>query len=84
MNLRPLGYEPSDPKVVLHVASFPWTGSPGSWLTDLAQAAEEIGVSGLSLMDHLIQIPQVGRPFDPIPDPFVACQRPAGPARRRS
>ncbi len=63
---------PSGPKVVLHVASFPWSDAPGSWLTDLAQAAEEIGLSGLSLMDHLIQIPQVGRPFDPIPDPFVA------------
>ena len=63
--------EPGGPKVVLHVASFPWSGAPGSWLTDLAQAAEEIGLSGLSLMDHLVQIPQVGRPFDPIPDPFV-------------
>ena len=63
---------PGGPKAVLHVASFPWSGTPGSWLTDLAQAAEEIGLSGLSLMDHLIQIPQVGRPFDPIPDPFVA------------
>jgi alkanesulfonate monooxygenase SsuD/methylene tetrahydromethanopterin reductase-like flavin-dependent oxidoreductase (luciferase family)/predicted kinase len=63
--------ERNGPKLVLHVASFPWSGTPGSWLTDLAQAAEEIGLDGLSLMDHLIQIPQVGRPFDPIPDPFV-------------
>ena len=29
------------------------------------------GFVGLALMDHLIQIPQVGRAWDPIPEPWV-------------
>src|SRR4029453_182827 len=37
----------------------------------MAIAAQEAGFEGLSLMDHLIQIPQVGRAWDPIPEPWV-------------
>ena len=57
--------------VVLQVSAFPWGSDPIGWLTSVATAAEEVGFSGLALMDHLIQIPQVGRAWDPIPEPLV-------------
>jgi alkanesulfonate monooxygenase SsuD/methylene tetrahydromethanopterin reductase-like flavin-dependent oxidoreductase (luciferase family) len=44
----------------------------------MAAAAAESGFEGLSLMDHLIQIPQVGRPWDPIPEPWVTLGMLAG------
>jgi alkanesulfonate monooxygenase SsuD/methylene tetrahydromethanopterin reductase-like flavin-dependent oxidoreductase (luciferase family) len=34
-------------------------------------AADEAGFAGLALMDHLIQIPQVDRAWEPIPEPFT-------------
>jgi alkanesulfonate monooxygenase SsuD/methylene tetrahydromethanopterin reductase-like flavin-dependent oxidoreductase (luciferase family)/predicted kinase len=57
--------------VFLHVSAFPWGQDPSGWLRDVAVRADEIGFTGLSLMDHLIQIPQVGRAWDPIPEPWV-------------
>ena len=35
--------------------------------------------SGIALMDHLIQIPQVGRDWEPIPEPWVTLGLLAGP-----
>ncbi|MET1005096.1 MAG: LLM class flavin-dependent oxidoreductase [Propionibacteriaceae bacterium] len=58
-------------RVVLQVSTFPWGAQPGRWLGDLAVAADQTGFDGLALMDHLIQIPQVGRAWDPIPEPWV-------------
>lgn len=63
------------PKVVLQVSRFPWgdgVGDPSRWLTDLARAADAIGLDGIALMDHLVQIPQVDRAWEPIPEPYVA------------
>ena len=57
--------------VVLQVSRFPAEGDLLGWLRDLARTAEESGFAGLALMDHLIQIPQVGRAWDPIPEPWV-------------
>jgi alkanesulfonate monooxygenase SsuD/methylene tetrahydromethanopterin reductase-like flavin-dependent oxidoreductase (luciferase family)/predicted kinase len=57
--------------VFLHVSAFPWGEDPSGWLRDVALRAAEVGFAGLSLMDHLIQIPQVGRAWDPIPEPWV-------------
>jgi alkanesulfonate monooxygenase SsuD/methylene tetrahydromethanopterin reductase-like flavin-dependent oxidoreductase (luciferase family) len=58
-------------RFVLQVSRFPWDPDPARWLTDLALAAAAAGFSGLALMDHLIQIPQVGRAWEPIPEPWV-------------
>ena len=58
-------------EVVLQVSRFPWGEDPLAWLRDIALAADEAGFAGLALMDHLIQIPQVGRAWDPIPEPWV-------------
>lgn len=57
--------------VILQVSRFPWAEHPGPWLREIATAAAEVGFSGIALMDHLIQIPQVGRAWDPIPEPWV-------------
>jgi alkanesulfonate monooxygenase SsuD/methylene tetrahydromethanopterin reductase-like flavin-dependent oxidoreductase (luciferase family)/predicted kinase len=58
-------------EVVLQVSRFPWGEDPAGWLTDVALAADEAGFAGIALMDHLIQIPQVGRAWEPLPEPFV-------------
>jgi alkanesulfonate monooxygenase SsuD/methylene tetrahydromethanopterin reductase-like flavin-dependent oxidoreductase (luciferase family)/predicted kinase len=58
-------------EVVLQVSRFPWGEDPAGWLTDVALEADRLGFAGLALMDHLVQIPQVGRAWEPIPEPYV-------------
>jgi alkanesulfonate monooxygenase SsuD/methylene tetrahydromethanopterin reductase-like flavin-dependent oxidoreductase (luciferase family)/predicted kinase len=65
-------------RVVLQVSRFPWGEDPLAWLTGIAQAADEAGLTGLSLMDHLIQIPQVDRAWTPILEPWVTLGAIAG------
>ena len=60
------------PQVVLQISRFPWGDEdPSSWLRDLALTADGIGFDGVALMDHLIQIPQVDRAWEPIPEPWL-------------
>jgi alkanesulfonate monooxygenase SsuD/methylene tetrahydromethanopterin reductase-like flavin-dependent oxidoreductase (luciferase family)/predicted kinase len=65
-NLRParLGF-------VLQISRFGWQDDPPGWLAAVAGAAKDAGLDGIALMDHLIQIPQVGRAWEPIPEPWV-------------
>jgi alkanesulfonate monooxygenase SsuD/methylene tetrahydromethanopterin reductase-like flavin-dependent oxidoreductase (luciferase family)/predicted kinase len=59
---------------VLQLSRFGWDGYPGGpsgWLAEVARNAAGAGLQGIALMDHLIQIPQVGRAWEPIPEPFV-------------
>jgi alkanesulfonate monooxygenase SsuD/methylene tetrahydromethanopterin reductase-like flavin-dependent oxidoreductase (luciferase family)/predicted kinase len=63
--------QPAGLEFVLQVSRFGWGENPAGWLTSVALAAVEAGFAGLALMDHMIQIPQVGRPFEPIPEPWV-------------
>jgi alkanesulfonate monooxygenase SsuD/methylene tetrahydromethanopterin reductase-like flavin-dependent oxidoreductase (luciferase family)/predicted kinase len=65
-------------KVVLQVSRFPWAEEPLAWLTGVARAVDEAGFAGLSVMDHLIQIPQVDRAWAPIPEPWVTLGAVAG------
>jgi alkanesulfonate monooxygenase SsuD/methylene tetrahydromethanopterin reductase-like flavin-dependent oxidoreductase (luciferase family)/predicted kinase len=65
-------------QVVLQVSRFPWGEDPGAWLREVATAADQVGFSGIALMDHLIQIPQVGNAWEPIPEPFVTLGMLAG------
>ncbi len=65
-------------RLVLQVSRFPWGEDPLAWLSDVARAADEAGFAGLALMDHLIQIPQVGRAWDSIPEPWVTLGAIAG------
>jgi alkanesulfonate monooxygenase SsuD/methylene tetrahydromethanopterin reductase-like flavin-dependent oxidoreductase (luciferase family)/predicted kinase len=74
------GHAPgTEPGVVLQVSRFPWPEEdPAGWLRDLALKAAEIGFDGLALMDHLIQIPQVDRAWEPIPEPWITLGMLAG------
>ncbi len=65
-------------EVVLQLSRFPWGEEPATWLRETALAADDAGFAGIALMDHLIQIPQVGRAWDPIPEPWVALGALAG------
>jgi alkanesulfonate monooxygenase SsuD/methylene tetrahydromethanopterin reductase-like flavin-dependent oxidoreductase (luciferase family) len=56
---------------VLQISRFNWVDDPAGWLRSVALAAADAGFTGLALMDHLIQIPQVGRAWEPIPEPWV-------------
>ncbi|MFL6100237.1 MAG: LLM class flavin-dependent oxidoreductase [Actinomycetales bacterium] len=65
---------------VLQVSRFPWGKDPAGWLVAVARAAQQAGLDGLALMDHLIQIPQVGREWEDLPEPFVTLGLLAGAA----
>jgi alkanesulfonate monooxygenase SsuD/methylene tetrahydromethanopterin reductase-like flavin-dependent oxidoreductase (luciferase family) len=65
---------------VLQLSTFPWGEDPAGWLTSMARAAAEAGFEGVALMDHLIQVPQVGRAWDPLPEPFTVLGLLAGAA----
>jgi alkanesulfonate monooxygenase SsuD/methylene tetrahydromethanopterin reductase-like flavin-dependent oxidoreductase (luciferase family)/predicted kinase len=58
-------------RVVLQLSRFPWGEDPGAWLRAMALAADDAGFSGLAVMDHLVQIPQVDSAWQPIPEPWV-------------
>jgi F420-dependent oxidoreductase-like protein len=58
----------------LHVSSFAWAGGTGAAaampakLRAIASEAERAGFDSVWVMDHLRQIPQVGRDWDPMPE----------------
>jgi len=65
---------PAALRFALQISSFPWasdTAGPRQWLADVARTAEQAGFAGIAVMDHLLQIPQVGRAWDPIPEAYV-------------
>jgi len=64
--------------LVLQISRFGWGDDPAGWLAGIAEAAAEAGLQGIALMDHLIQIPQVGRAWEPIPEPWVTLGMLAG------
>jgi len=63
---------------MLQVSRFGWGDDPAGWLRAVAVAAAAAGFTGIALMDHLIQIPQVGRAWEPIPEPWVTLGMLAG------
>ena len=53
----------------LTISRFDWPGGPdaiGPTLATIAADAEAVGFSSLWVMDHVMQIPQVGRAWDPM------------------
>jgi len=58
-------------RFALQISSFPWGQDPRRWLGEVARSAEQVGFAGIAVMDHLLQIPQVGRVWDPIPEAYV-------------
>ncbi|MET0149604.1 MAG: TIGR03560 family F420-dependent LLM class oxidoreductase [Acidimicrobiales bacterium] len=55
----------------LHVSAFPWEDI-AEGLAITAAAAEAAGFTSLWVMDHVRQIPQVGRDWDPMLEPYTA------------
>lgn len=56
----------------LHISTFDWMEGSADRLTQVLAAAEDAGFAGVSMMDHLVQIPQVGRAWDAMLDPHIA------------
>jgi alkanesulfonate monooxygenase SsuD/methylene tetrahydromethanopterin reductase-like flavin-dependent oxidoreductase (luciferase family)/predicted kinase len=69
---------PTSLQFVLQISRFSWKEDPAGWLTSVALAAADAGFGGIALMDHLIQIPQVDRSWEPIPEPWVTLGMLAG------
>ena len=63
--------QPVELEFILQVSRFGWADDPVGWLKQVTVAAADVGFSGVALMGHLIQIPQVGRAWEPIPEPWV-------------
>ena len=59
--------QPMTMRFGLQIGRFTWPGGPaetGSRLARIARAAEDAGFSSLSVMDHFVQIPSVGREWE--------------------
>jgi F420-dependent oxidoreductase-like protein len=77
--------EPLPLRFGLNVASFTWPGGPAELadrLGTIARSAEAAGFSSIWVMDHLLQIPQVGREWDEMLDSYTTLGFLAGVTQR--
>ena len=58
-------------RVGLVLSSLAWDGPLPDRLRTIATHAEESGFASIWVMDHLRQIPQIGRAWDPLPEAFT-------------
>jgi F420-dependent oxidoreductase-like protein len=69
----------------LQISGFGWPGHPantGSVLAEIARAAEETGFRSLWVMDHFLQIPQIGREWEDMLESYTALAYLAGVTRQ--
>ena len=69
----------------LQLSRFDWDGHPAATartLADVAHAAEEAGFTSLWLMDHFLQIPQVGREWEDMLESYTTLGYLAGVTER--
>jgi F420-dependent oxidoreductase-like protein len=69
----------------LQISRFDWPGHPAATratLADVARAAEEAGFTSLWVMDHFIQIPQVGREWEDMLESYTTLGYLAGVTER--
>jgi F420-dependent oxidoreductase-like protein len=69
----------------LQLSRFDWPGHPGTTAAELAaaaRAAEEAGFTGLWLMDHVLQIPQIGREWEDMLESYTTLGYLAGVTER--
>ena len=61
-------------EIGLHVANFTWPGGPGAiaeQLTRVVTTAEDVGMSRVSVMDHVWQIGPLGPPEEPMLEAYT-------------
>jgi F420-dependent oxidoreductase-like protein len=66
--------EPVSMRFGLQISSFQWPGRPhetAARLAAIARAAEDAGFSSLWVMDHMIQVPQVGREWEDLLESYT-------------
>jgi alkanesulfonate monooxygenase SsuD/methylene tetrahydromethanopterin reductase-like flavin-dependent oxidoreductase (luciferase family)/predicted kinase len=68
---------PRSLRFYLQISRFP-SDNLAAWVGSLAAAAEGSGFAGVAVMDHLVQIPQVGREWEPMPEAYVTLAYLAG------
>jgi alkanesulfonate monooxygenase SsuD/methylene tetrahydromethanopterin reductase-like flavin-dependent oxidoreductase (luciferase family)/predicted kinase len=72
---------PTRLRFYLQVSRFPFAELPAG-LAELAATAEALGFAGVALMDHLVQIPQVGREWEAFPEAYTTLAYLAGRTSR--
>jgi len=65
------GTQPTRLRFGLQLSSFAGDRPLGERLAEIAAAAEEAGFQSIWLMDHLVQIPQVGRKWEDLPESWT-------------
>ncbi|MHB8466874.1 MAG: TIGR03560 family F420-dependent LLM class oxidoreductase [Acidimicrobiales bacterium] len=55
----------------LHLSSFLGDGPLPDRLAEIVAVAEAVGFSSIWVMDHVVQIPQVGRPWEDMPESWT-------------
>jgi F420-dependent oxidoreductase-like protein len=66
--------DPMSLRFGLQIPSFTWSGGPAKLaggLADVASAAESSGFTSIWVMDHMLQIPQVGRDWEDMPESWT-------------
>ena len=66
--------EPRPLRFGLQLSAFAWPGGAAELARHLAEIvpiAEAVGFSSIWVMDHLLQIPQVGRPWEDLPESWT-------------
>ena len=66
----------------LQVSRFGWGAATAQTLAEVARAAEEAGFTSLWLMDHFLQIPQVGREWEDMLESYTTLGYLAGVTER--
>jgi F420-dependent oxidoreductase-like protein len=69
----------------LQISRFDWPGHPATTagvLAEIARAAEESGFTSLWVMDHFLQIPQIGREWEDMLESYTALAYLAGAGGR--
>ena len=66
----------------LQISRFGWEGATAEALAQVARAAEEAGFTSLWLMDHFLQIPQVGREWEDMLESYTTLGYLAGVTSR--
>ena len=69
--------QPRSLRFYLQISRFP-SDNLADWVSSLALEAESSGFAGIAVMDHMVQIPQVGREWEPMPEAYVTLSYLAG------